>query len=143
MLLMKLLPFSWWWSSALLGESMFLCLPAPHFVHLVQLPRSSGGCFAAPLCWRMLCRPSSLADALPPLLLLALCGYFAALVCWSGGCFATSEFGDLCTLDGGASFSRFSCLACLGLQACMFLPLLFLLFFLLCWVVCHLLSGAL
>jgi len=59
------------------------------FIHLVQV--------AQDVVWRMLCRPSSLADALPPLscwLLIASGGCFAVLVRRSGGCFATFEFGD-------------------------------------------------
>jgi hypothetical protein len=40
----------------------------------------------------MLCRFSSLADALPPLLfwlVITSGGCFATIVIWSGGCFAT------------------------------------------------------
>jgi hypothetical protein len=55
----------------------------------------------------MLCRPSSLADALLPfftsgcfdavVVLVVDCsgGRFATLVYWLGGCFATFEFKDL------------------------------------------------
>jgi hypothetical protein len=59
---------------------------------LFGLRRSlSGGCFATPLRWRILCRRYVLADALPPSscwLGIASGGCFAAMVGWSGGCFA-------------------------------------------------------
>jgi hypothetical protein len=90
----------WWWLSALRGEFLLLCLPAclRLYFHLIWV--------AQDVIWRMLSRPSSLADVLSPLfaggcfavvvvLVVDSGGCFAALVHWSGGCFATFKFGDL------------------------------------------------
>ena len=104
--------WSWWWSSALLGELLLLCLASPYLVHLVRVAS------VQVVFWRILCHPSSVADALP---LLFSGGYFAAVVelvvdrfewmlChlgWLvGGCFATFEFGDCLLSRRWCIFSR-------------------------------------
>ena len=108
--------------------------------------------------WRILCRSSSLADALPPWsswLLIASGGCFVTLVGSSVDALPPSSLETVCSRDDGVSLAGLGVWSCLGSRVRVSFPLLFFLlllfyvgvaFLLLLFyvgVACHLLGGAL